>query len=99
MRKFVLSPWRNVILFIAFFGQTAGLILMTERAAMAYVDPGSGLLAFQIVGASIVGVFYLLRQRLREWFSRFRTAPQLTPPAPDRTPRDSTASLPARHRR
>jgi hypothetical protein len=99
MKRFVLSRWRSVILFIAFLGQTAGLILMTERAAMAYVDPGSGLLAFQIVGASIVGVFYLLRQRLREWFSRFRTAPQFTPPAPDHTPRDSAGARSAHHRR
>lgn len=49
-------------------GCLAGLLLMAERPAYAYVDPGSGLLTLQIVGASIAGSFFLLRQKVRRLF-------------------------------
>jgi len=50
-------------------GQTGGLMLMTERAAHAYVDPGSGLLTLQMLGASLAGGFYFLRHKLRKLVS------------------------------
>jgi len=50
--------------------QVAVHVVMTKPASpvryrVAYVDPGTGLLALQILGSSIVGSFYLLRSKLR----------------------------------
>lgn len=49
-------------------GQFAALLVMLERPAHAYVDPGSGLLAFQMVGASTAGALFFLRRKLRQLF-------------------------------
>lgn len=38
------------------------------RPALAYVDPGAGLLAFQIVGSTFAGIVFLVRSRLRRFF-------------------------------
>ena len=41
-----------------------------QRTAHAYVDPGSGLLAFQSVSAVITGVLFYFRSRLKTLFRR-----------------------------
>ncbi len=41
------------------------------RPAFGYIDPGSGLLVFQIIGSTIAGMGFLLRRSLRQFFSRF----------------------------
>ena len=46
-------------------GELAAFMLMTERPARAYVDPGSGLLALQAAGASLLGGLIYLRYKLR----------------------------------
>lgn len=78
---------RATVLLLLFLGQIAGLILLTEQQARAYVDPGSGLLLLQMLGASLAGVFYALRHKLARRFGRSssRTPPdeQPTPPASD----------------
>lgn len=51
-------------------GQIAGLLLMTERPARAYVDPGTGLFFFQMLGASLAGGFFFMRHKLRRLFRR-----------------------------
>ena len=38
--------------------------LALAQPAYAYVDPGSGLLAFQIVGTTFAGMIFILRRRL-----------------------------------
>jgi hypothetical protein len=58
----------SALLRILTLGYIAGLILMTEQRASAYVDPGSGLLLLQMLGASVAGGLFFLRQRLRKLF-------------------------------
>jgi hypothetical protein len=41
-----------------------GLMLATERRAMAYVDPGSGLLAIQSLGSMLAAAGFFLRRRI-----------------------------------
>jgi len=59
---------RSTILRALTIGYIAGLILMTEQRAHAYVDPGSGLLFLQMLGASVAGGLFFLRDRLRKLF-------------------------------
>lgn len=46
------------------------LLLATERRAMAYVDPGSGLLALQSLASIVAAAGFFLRRRIMELFSR-----------------------------
>jgi hypothetical protein len=48
--------------------QFLAVFSVLTRPAYAYVDPGSGLFAFQIVSTAIAGMVFLLRRRLREFF-------------------------------
>jgi len=59
----------NLLALLA-IGQLIGLFLMTERSAEAYVDPGSGLLTLQMLGASVAGGFFFLRHRLKKLITR-----------------------------
>ena len=45
-----------------------GAMLLFERPAYAYVDPGSGLLAVQAVGAALVATGWYLRRRIYTFF-------------------------------
>jgi hypothetical protein len=42
----------------------ACLMLATERRAMAYVDPGSGLLAIQSIGSMLAAAAFFMRRRI-----------------------------------
>jgi hypothetical protein len=53
----------NVFLVIA-------LSFSFQRTAHAYVDPGSGLLAFQSISAVVTGVLFYFRSRLKALFHR-----------------------------
>ncbi|MBW4038133.1 MAG: hypothetical protein HIU91_04510 [Acidobacteria bacterium] len=46
------------------------LLLATERRAMAYVDPGSGLLALQSIASMFAAAAFFLRRRIMAVFSR-----------------------------
>jgi hypothetical protein len=46
------------------------VINLTAEPAHAYVDPGSGLLALQIIGSTFAGAMFLIRKRVRD-LSRF----------------------------
>lgn len=48
-----------------------------ERQAHAYVDPGSGLLLFQGISATISGVLFYFRRRIKNLF--VRTQPKSDP--------------------
>jgi len=40
------------------------------KPAHAYVDPGSGLLVFQVGGSMLAGALFVLRAKIRKLFSR-----------------------------
>jgi hypothetical protein len=44
------------------------LLMALEQPAHAYVDPGSGLLIFQVVGSMLTGACFMLRRKLRTLF-------------------------------
>jgi hypothetical protein len=48
------------------------LSLSMERRAYAYIDPGSGLLLLQTVGAIMAGALFTLRRRIKALFTRSR---------------------------
>ena len=76
---------------VAFFLTVAlclSAFLMCEKRAYAYVDPGSGLLIFQVAGALITGSVLWFRRRLRNLFGR---SPEVSP-EPDQ-PQKITADL------
>jgi hypothetical protein len=52
-----------------------------ERQAHAYVDPGSGLLLFQGISATISGVLFYFRRRIKNLFVRTqpKSDPETTP--------------------
>ena len=50
------------------------LLVATERRAMAYVDPGSGLLALQSLASVMAAAGYFLRRRIMGLFRRKKPA-------------------------
>jgi len=50
------------------FGLVFALLLSMERRAYAYIDPGVGLGALQAVSATVFGVLYFLRGRIKRLF-------------------------------
>jgi hypothetical protein len=46
------------------------VLVVTSRPAYGYVDPGSGLFAFQVLGSTVVGFTFLVRNRVRQFFAR-----------------------------
>jgi hypothetical protein len=46
------------------------VLLATERRAMAYVDPGSGLLALQSLASVLAAAGFFLRRRIMGLFTR-----------------------------
>jgi hypothetical protein len=61
------------------------LLLATERRAMAYVDPGQGLLFVQSIGAGLAATAYFLRARILALFGKGESArkkPSIGGPVP-----------------
>jgi hypothetical protein len=50
--------------------QIAAVLGAIAQPAYAYVDPGSGLLAVQILSTSLAGMIFLVRRRLRQFLGR-----------------------------
>ena len=48
----------------------AGAMLLSERPAYAYADPGTGLLAIQAVGSALVASGWYLRKRIHSLLHR-----------------------------
>jgi hypothetical protein len=46
------------------------LMVATERRAMAYVDPGSGLLALQSIGSMLAAAGFFMRRRIMGLFNK-----------------------------
>lgn len=62
-RRAHLSPGGVAVLVI-------GLVLIAERPALAYIDPGAGSLIYQALLAGLLGLGFALRQS-REMVSTF----------------------------
>jgi hypothetical protein len=60
------------------FGLTACTVLCllaaSERRAMAYIDPGSGLLALQSAGAFLAAAAFTMRRRILSLFGKGQPA-------------------------
>jgi hypothetical protein len=46
------------------------MIVGSERRAWGYVDPGSGLIALQTLASVIAAYAYVVRKRIRAFFTR-----------------------------
>ena len=56
------------------------LICLLEPPARAYIDPGSGLLAYQTISAVIAGVIFYFRQKLHNLFHGARSSRNVEKP-------------------
>lgn len=63
----------------------ACLLLAFQGTAQAYADPGSGLLALQIIGSTLAGIGYYFRQKIGKLFIylRHRNEPAEVEPDPE----------------
>jgi len=53
---------------------TLCMIVGSERRAWGYVDPGSGLIALQTIASVAAAYAYVVRRRIRAFFSRKKDA-------------------------
>jgi hypothetical protein len=63
-------------------------LVFVERPLHAYADPGSGLLAWQLLGAVVVGAMYQLRRVIRRirGFGASDNSPDAIPQPPSANP-------------
>jgi hypothetical protein len=52
----------------------AAVLCALARPAYAYVDPGSGFLAVQMVSTTFAGFVFLIRRRIRSFFGSRNSA-------------------------
>jgi len=57
------------------------IFCLLERPAYAYVDPGSGLIAFQAFSALIAGAIFAARKRIRNLLRILRNAEDYIKPS------------------
>ena len=50
--------------------QIMAVLCALTKPAYAYVDPGSGLLAFQMLSTTFAGAVFMVRKRLRFFFGK-----------------------------
>ena len=76
------SPYRmkRLVSFALTLFTCVCVLIATERRAMAYVDPGSGLLALQSVASVMAAAGFFLRRRIMGLFSRKK--PMASVPSP-----------------
>ncbi len=55
------------------------LMLATERRAMAYVDPGTGLLAIQSIASMLAAAVFFMRRRIMGLFNKKKPSPSAQP--------------------
>lgn len=60
---------------------TLCMVVASERRAWGYVDPGSGLIALQTVASVLAAWAYMVRRRIRAFFTR-KKEPVALPVAP-----------------
>jgi hypothetical protein len=71
--------YKKSLLFSLGLCQIVIFLIAAEKPAHAYVDPGSGLLFFQVAGSMLAGALFVLRTRIRKLFG-------LKPPAAKSVP-------------
>lgn len=64
---------KRSVLFLLGFLQIVVILAATVKPAHAYVDPGSGLLVFQVGGSMLAGALFVLRTKIRKLFGRSTT--------------------------
>jgi len=60
---------------------TLCMVVASERRAWGYVDPGSGLIALQTIASVLAAWAYMVRRRIRAFFTR-KKEPAVLPVAP-----------------
>jgi O-antigen/teichoic acid export membrane protein len=55
---------KKLLQIVPIFFVVAGFMLLFERPAYAYADPGTGLLAIQAVGSALVATGWYLRRKI-----------------------------------
>ena len=65
---------KRSVLFLLGLLQIVVLLTAVVKPAHAYVDPGSGLLVFQVGGSMLAGALFVLRTKIRKLFGRDSTA-------------------------
>jgi hypothetical protein len=61
---------------------TLCMIVASERRAWGYVDPGSGLIALQTIASVLAAWAYMVRRRIRAFFTRKKQPAAVLPVAP-----------------
>jgi len=69
-RLFSSPTQRTAISIFLTIGMVAGVLLTSERPAYGYIDPGSGLLSLQLIGAWFAGAFFVFRHKLKALVAR-----------------------------
>jgi len=64
---------KRSVLFLLGLLQIVVFLAAVAKPAHAYVDPGSGLLAFQVGGSMLAGALFVLRSKIRKLFGRGNT--------------------------
>jgi hypothetical protein len=68
----------NITAIVRHGGIVACVLLATMQDAHAYVDPGTGAMILQIIGAVVAGALFYYRQlrdKISSWFSRLTSRP------------------------
>lgn len=60
-----IKPLFSVLALALLVIQVLAILCALAKPAYAYVDPGSGLLAFQMFSTTFAGVIFMVRKRLR----------------------------------
>ncbi len=56
--------------------QVLAVLCALAQPAYAYVDPGSGLLAFQLVSTTFAAILFMVRKRIRRLFGSKNNDPK-----------------------
>ncbi len=67
---------------------TLCLFVGSERRAWAYVDPGTGLVALQTLASVAAAYAYVVRRRIRAFFTR-KEKPPVLPVTPETSSREA----------
>lgn len=72
-----MKRFASICLALLFF---VSIMIASEPRAFAYVDPGSGLVIYQTVGALATAGLFWFRRRLKSLFTRHTPASEKTEP-------------------
>jgi hypothetical protein len=59
-----MNKMKKLLPIIPAFLIVLGILMLSERPAYAYADPGTGLLAIQAVGSALVATGWYLRRKI-----------------------------------